>query len=100
MWLSCVTTPTASRTESSVADRTSTPPSRTDPLVTSYNRDTNAAIVDLPAPDGPTKAISSPASAWNVTSCSTCEFGAVSSTATDSSDANDTSDAAGYRNST
>ena len=47
----------------------------------------------LPAPDGPTSATSWPGSAVNETSNSTWLVGACSSTATDSSDASDTSSA-------
>src|SRR5450755_3887213 len=100
MWLSWVTTPTASRTDDWVAARTSTPLMRTSPPVTSYSRDTNAEIVVLPAPEGPTSATSSPAWAVNETSYKTCVFGEVSRIATDSSEASETSAAAGYRNCT
>ena len=54
----------------------------------------------LPAPEGPTRATSWPGSAVKVTSKRTCWEAVVSSTATDSSEASETSSAAGYRKST
>ncbi len=52
-------------------------------------------MVVLPAPEGPTRATSCPGSAVKVTSNSTCWDSVVSSTATDSSEASETSSAVG-----
>ena len=55
-------------------------------------------IVVLPAPDGPTSAVSCPAGAVNVTSRSTSAFGpscSAAGSAIDSSDASETSRPAG-----
>jgi len=60
-------------------------------------------IVVLPAPDGPTSAVSCLAGAVKLTSCSTPRLASVRSgcgSAMDSSDASDTSDGGGYRNET
>jgi hypothetical protein len=59
--------------------------------------------VVLPAPDGPTRAVSWPDGARKLTSCRTpaAEFGrSGAGSAIDSSEASDTSDADGYRNDT
>ena len=58
-------------------------------------RGTSWLIVVLPAPDGPTRAIISPGSARNDTPCSTSCDGELSSTATSSSEASETSRAVG-----
>ena len=71
MCASWVTTPTASCSESRVTSRRSWPPMRTAPSSGSYSRDTRWVIVVLPAPDGPTSAVSCPGGAWKVTSRST-----------------------------
>src|SRR6266550_3761583 len=102
-WNRCaswVTTPIAARSDSWVTDRTSWPPTRTDPERTSYTRGTSWLIVVLPAPEGPTSATSWPGAAVNETPCSTSWLGAWSSTATSSSEASDTSAAVGYENRT
>ena len=52
-------------------------------------------MVVLPAPEGPTRAISSPGSAWKVTSKRTWLRAVFSSTATDSREASETSAALG-----
>ncbi len=60
-------------------------------------------MVVLPAPDGPTSAVSFPDGARKLTSCSTpaAEAGrSGAGSAIDSSDASDTSDADGYLNDT
>ena len=58
-------------------------------------RVTSWLMVVLPAPDGPTRAISSPGCARKDTPFSTGADTVVSSTATDSSEARDTSSACG-----
>ena len=95
MCASWLTTPIRSCSDCWVTVRTSCPPTSTRPPVTSYTRGSSWLIVVLPAPDGPTSAISSPGSARNDTACSTCADGAASSTATSSSEASDTSAADG-----
>ena len=65
---SCITKPTASRSESSVRSRTSWPSTRTVPSTASAMRGTSIAVVVLPAPDGPTIATSSPGSIVRLTS--------------------------------
>ena len=100
-WNRCaswVTTPTTSCSESSVTSRMSWPPMRTAPSFGSYIRETSWVIVVLPAPDGPTSAVSLPAGAVNETSCSTPAAASVRSgclSAIDSRDARDTSAAVG-----
>ena len=98
MWASWVTTPTASCSESRVRSPRSWPPIRTVPSWGSYSLATRWVMVVLPAPDGPTSAVSCPAGAVKLTSCSTllplpARSGAGS--AIDSSDASDTSLAVG-----
>ncbi len=63
----------------------------------SYSRATSAVMVVLPAPDGPTSAVSWPAGARKLTSCSTPAGrpAARAAQATDSSEASDTSAAVG-----
>src|SRR5262249_7758976 len=98
-----VTTPTASCSDSWVTSRRSNPPMRTAPSFGSYSRDTRWVIVVLPAPDGPTRAVSCRAGAAKLTSCRTPRLASVRSgvgSAIDSSDARLTSEAAGYRNDT
>src|SRR5436190_8806918 len=85
------------RSDSSDASRTSTPPTRTAPSVTSYTRGTSIAVVDLPAPDGPTSATIWPGSMVNDTPRSTGSVTVRSRVATSSSDASETSAADGYR---
>src|SRR5579864_3644375 len=102
-WASWVTTPTASCSDSWVTSRRSSPPMRTAPSLGSYSRDTRWVIVVLPAPDGPTRAVSCRAGAVKLTSCRTPRLASVRSgagSAIDSSDARLTSEAAGYRNDT
>src|SRR5664280_361478 len=100
MWASWVTTPTVAASDSMVASRTSSPLMRIDPDRTSYRRGSNWLMVVLPAPDGPTRATNWPGSAAKVTSNSTCWETVVSSTANDSSEANETYSAEGKRKST
>ena len=74
------------------------PPISTAPSFGSYIRETSAVIVVLPAPDGPTSAVSCPDGASNDTSWSTPAAASVRSgvfSAIDSSDASDTSAAVG-----
>ena len=99
---SCGTTPTTDRSDSSVRSRTSCPPIRTVPRTGSYSRGTRCVIVVLPAPDGPTSAVSFPAGTWKVTSRSTHASPGRSGagSAAGSSEASDTWLAAGYRNHT
>src|SRR5680860_1163608 len=92
---SCVTTPTRSCNDSIRADRRSTPPTRTTPDDGSYSRETSAVIVVLPAPEGPTRATSSPGAALRETSCSTSPPASRSTALTSSSDARETSSAPG-----
>ena len=76
---------------------------RTVPSSGSYSRAASAVIVVLPAPDGPTRAVSWPDGAVKLTSCKTpaAEAGrSGAGSAIDSSEASDTSDADGYRNDT
>ena len=80
-----------SRSESSVTRRTSTPPIRIAPPVTSYSRGTRLAIVDLPAPEWPTSATSWPGSTRKETSCSTSTGPPCSGSETSSSDGSETS---------
>ena len=71
---------------------------RTAPWSGSYSRDTRWVIVVLPAPDGPTSAVSCPAGAVKLTSRSTGWAGSSCSgtgSAIDSSEASDTSLARG-----
>ncbi len=73
-WNRCaswVTTPIVSRNDCRVASRTSMPPTSTAPAVTSYTRGTSIAVVDLPAPDGPTSATICPGSTVKLTPRST-----------------------------
>ena len=96
-WNRCaswVTTPTTSCSESSVASRTSCPPTSTAPSTTSYSRATRWLMVVLPAPDG-TDQRDHAGRAVNDTSKSTCCAGAWPSMATDSSEASETSSAVG-----
>ena len=53
----------ASRRLVNVTDRTSEPSMRTDPAVTSCSRGISDKAVDLPPPDGPTRATVCPDSA-------------------------------------
>ena len=100
-WNRCaswVTTPTTSCSESWVTSLMSNPPMRTVPSLGSYSRDTRCVIVVLPAPEGPTRAVSCLAGAVKLTSCRTPSRASVRSgagRAMDSSDASETSDAAG-----
>src|SRR5580704_12760466 len=102
-WYRCaswVTTPTTSCSDSSVTSLMSAPPILTAPLVGSYILDTRWVMVVLPAPDGPTSAVSLPAGARKLTSVSASWAGpdrSATGSAIDSSDASETSDAAGYR---
>src|SRR5580704_9541685 len=99
-WNRCgswLTTPIASLTDCSVADRTSCPSMRTAPDVTSYRRGINDVRVVLPAPDGPTRATVLPGDAVKLTprriqSDGTSDRAAATSA---SSEAIDTSVAAG-----
>ena len=54
-----------------VMSRTSTPPTRTAPAPASQNRAARRSTVDLPAPEGPTMAVTAPGSASKDTSRST-----------------------------
>src|ERR1039457_1986527 len=78
------------------------PSIRTVPRPGSYSRGTRWVIVVLPAPEGPTSAVIRPAGARKLTSLRTHVSPARSGMgrATDSSEARDTSLAAGYRNDT
>src|SRR2546430_5362044 len=57
---SCVTTPICARSDACVTSRRSWPSSVIRPAVTSWKRGTRSMRVDLPAPDMPTKATTSP----------------------------------------
>ncbi len=96
-WASWVTMPTVSRSDSSDRSRTSWPPIRTTPSVGSYSRATSWLIVVLPAPDGPTSAVSRPAGARKVTPRSACASPSRSGAGSDSvsSEASETSFAVG-----
>ena len=103
-WYRCaswVTTPTTSRSESRVTSRISAPPILTTPLVGSYIRDTRWVIVVFAqaAPDGPMSAVSFAAGATKLTSVSACwpeaKLRSGTGSAIDSSEASETSDAAG-----
>ena len=61
------TTLTWDSSASSGQSRTSRPPTRTAPALTSYSRGSNRASVLLPDPLAPTRAVSRPASARNDT---------------------------------
>ena len=78
-----------------VASRTSRPLILMAPDWTSYRRGKSWLMVVLPAPDGPTSATSWPGSAVKVTSNSTWLDTVGSRTATDSSEASETSSALG-----
>ncbi len=92
---SCVTTPTERRSDSNEASRTSVPPMRTLPPVTSYSRATSAVIVVLPAPEGPTRATLLPAGATKSMPSSTVDPPWLSTTPSCSSDCTDTCSAVG-----
>jgi hypothetical protein len=71
---------------------------RTAPSFGSYILATSWVIVVLPAPDGPTRAVSFPAGAVNEMSCSTPEAASIRSgclSAIDSREARETSAAVG-----
>ena len=67
----CATSATLPASEAAVSSRTSTPSSVTRPAPGSTRRTASEAIVDLPAPVGPTRATVFPAGTVNVTSPST-----------------------------
>ena len=64
--VSCVTMAICSRSERSVASRTSTPSMRSAPPVTSWKRGSRFTSVVFPAPLDPTMATTSPARAWRL----------------------------------
>ena len=66
-----MTMPRVSRIDSALRSRTSTPPMRTAPSSVSYSRGSSWAMVDLPAPDEPTRATVWPGSARKEMPCRT-----------------------------
>ena len=98
---SCITMPTAPRSDSSVRSRTSWPSTRTSPALTSWMRGTSSAVVVLPAPDGPTSATSSPGATVKLTSRRIQSLSVVvGGDDASSSDAIDDTAADGWRNHT
>ena len=65
--VSCRTTPSADRYESSRTVERSTPSMRATPPVGTWNAATRPMIVDLPEPEGPTRAVTVPGGAWKET---------------------------------
>ena len=90
-----MTMPTVRRSDDEVTPRTSSPDTRTAPESTSYRRGSREAMVDLPAPDDPTRAIICPGSARKEIPCRTSWPPRVSRTATSSSEARETLSAEG-----
>ena len=69
--VSCRTTPRWRRYESSLTVARSTPSTTTRPAVGVWKAQTRPIIVDLPAPEGPTRAVTVPGAARSETSWST-----------------------------
>ena len=84
------------RSESSVKSRTSIESTSMLPAVTSYNLGTNALMVVLPAPDGPTIAVKLPAGTLKEIPLRISPLSIASSFAVDSRDAREISSGRGY----